>query len=100
MARILKTGAWLTLDEPDGGTLVLEGADPVLTTQIMDLHVDLHAQPRIGGRLGTLLSTPGFGELELDAASSVRSDFEVADRAVSLQGAANRGVSQGVGRRR
>lgn len=88
MVRVLRPGGRMVLLEPDWGTLVLEGADPILTDQIVARHVTRHTQPRMGRRLRGLMTDKGLSVDEVGAQAVVYTDFSSAIRAFGLSHAA------------
>ena len=96
MARLLRAGGRLTLQEPDWGTLVIEGADPALTDLVTAHHVNRHAQPRIGRQLAGLMTANGLSVEEIGGTAVIYTDLPSALRAFGLGQAAPRLVVLGL----
>jgi ubiquinone/menaquinone biosynthesis C-methylase UbiE len=96
MVRVLRPGGRMVLLEPDWGTLVLEGADPSLTDQIVARHVARHHQPRMGRRLRGHMTAHGLLVEEVGAQAVVYTDFSSAMRAFGLSHAASLAVAAGI----
>jgi SAM-dependent methyltransferase len=84
MSRVLRAGARITLLEPDWGTLIVAGAEPETTSRILAVHVRRHRRPSTGRQLRGLLSTHGFGDIELGGNPVIYTDLASANRAFGM----------------
>lgn len=96
MARVLRPGGRVTLQEPDWGTLVIEGADSACTELVVASHVARHAQPHMGRKLRALMSSELLHVDEVDAQPVVYTDLAIAARAFGLSYAASWAIASGI----
>jgi SAM-dependent methyltransferase len=96
MARVLRPGGRLALLEPDWGTLIVSGGDPVVTKRILAVHVGRHRQPALGRRLRGFSITHGFTDIELGAGVVMYTDVSSAYRAFGMVWAGALAVRAGV----
>ncbi len=71
MARVLRPGRRMVLTEPDWDAVVLDGADPEITRQVLRAHADRHANPTMGRQLRRLALDAGVEIVNFEASFSV-----------------------------
>lgn len=96
MARVLKPGGRLALMDADWESLLIEGADPVLSGQIWRNSFAGVRQPRVGRRLLALLLQNGFVEISFEGAAAVATDLDRAMRQLGFAQAASQAVESGL----
>lgn len=96
MARLLRPGGRVALIEPDFEALLIEGADPDLSSTIWRSGLDRAGQSRVGRRLRTLLLDAGFDQVTVHAAAGVIVDLDVAMQRFQLDKVAEDAASTGL----
>jgi len=96
IARVLKGGGRLALMEPDWEGLLIEGSDPELSGAIWRNHLGGARQPRVGRRLRTLLMQSGLVDIQLEAATGLITDLDLAARQFDFARASSEAAKAGL----
>lgn len=87
LRRVARPGGRIAVDDPDWGTCIVTApdADPDITAMVTDCRWADAVNPTIGRRLYGLARDVGLADLEIDPATIVLTDFEVANEVLYLE---------------
>lgn len=95
LARVVRPGRRVVLAEPDWGTLVIEGGDPVLAGEVALAAARTVRSPAVGRALRRLLVEAGLADVGVAARTLVLTDRDAAEQLLGLEHARGRAVADG-----
>lgn len=96
LVRVARSGARITVSEPDWETLIVDSDDRLRTRQILDARCDQIRHGWIGRQLIGLVSEAGLDTIEVIPSTFITRDLAVAERLYELQARAARFSADGL----